>query len=432
MKRSPVQETTRKSPDGEWLARPTLWWQTTVAVALGGVIYVALIQLLGGIGYGDEFETILPSVMMAHGHWSCAFPAARYGPTPLAAPLFPLLAAAVQIVTRVGFHSPFPSSTVWGAHCQNANHVFSMWQDQHGYFAALLKTSLVAWLVLCLGAIFLMRATKLRGTRSTWLIPLAFAVSPPVFMAVQEYFHPQDQLALAMTLFSLGFILRNRYGAAGIMIALAVLSQQFAVLAVMILVVITSGRDRIRLMISSFVTLSGSIAVLYLLCGPQVVPAAIIGTGKSHIHPGSWMGELHVSPTLGLVIGRIAPLALAGITSWWCMRRVDVLRSPVVLLGLLATCWSYRIALEINLYGYYCVATSATLIVRDIVAKRVFRGTIWWSLAAMLALDDIPNFRPPWSTLPLWVWQVSIALTGSLICWYSLTASLRRELEPSN
>ncbi len=365
--------------------------------------------------------------MLAHGDFSCAFPSSQAGSSLLSGPIYSIVSAITQWVTRAGFSKPFPSSAQFGVNCHNAAAAFYSWQFSPGVTEPLYRVAVVAWLGLTLSAIWVLRATPLRGTRVTWLIPAAFAVIPPLIFVLQEEYHPQDIWALAMTLTATALWLRGGHAwVTGAMLALAVMSQQYAILAVVVFIVISAPRERRRLAAAGLLMV-GLVAIpMYAIGGRGGLSAVFIGTGNTVASSGSWMWELHVSSHVGLAISRVGPIVATFLLAAWCRsRRPDLVRDPVVLLGLLATAWSLRLVFEENLFAYYPMATGVTLVLRDIVARRFYRGTILWLGAVLFAFDDIRNNSAPWRTWPHWIWQVTLASSAFVIAIYSLHRSMR-------
>ncbi len=423
----PTRPTRRIEPVRRWLGRPVLRWQTTAVVALSGLLYVGLVQFLGGFQSGDASETIYPAVLMAHGQWSCAYPASNPFPVPMAGPGFSLLSAALQWVLRLGFNHPFPPHGPFGKTCAHAASALAHWEVASGTMASLLHTSLAAWLALVLAGLFVIRQTPLGRTRQEWLVPLALSATPPVLMAVQEYFHPQDQLALALALFALGLWLRQRYEMAGVLFALAFITQQYTSLAIVIFVVLAGGRERRRLLGGFVTALGGLLALLGTVMGPHVVTAALLGIGRGRIHIGTLMYEVHVPELLALVIARALPLvAVALFGAWHSRRHANLAYNAEYLLGLIAVGWTVRLVLEINLFGYYMLATGATLVLRDIVAQRAFRGTIWLLVVTMVIFGHVQVWQVLWFTRPTWLCQLILSPAAMGVALYSLHQTVTR------
>ncbi len=389
-------------------------------------MYAGIVMLTGGFTRSDADATMYSAVMFSHGHWHCAY---RSIPNsqPLAGPVYSAVSGVVQWITRAGFSSSYLTSSQIGANCQHAYAsylAFAGVRNMAGY-DSILRTATVAWFALTLSAISILRTTTLRSTRRTWLVPILFALTPPVIFCVHEYYHPQDVWALALAFAAVGLALRNRQFAAGIVWVLAIMSQPFTLLGLVTTVVISPWRERRRLIAGGLLAATALGGALYGALGPRAVTAAFLGTGDTSIHFGTWMAELRVGSNVGLFISRVGPLAASALVAWWVRsRRPDVIRDPVVLLGLLATVWSLRLIFEENLWGYYCMATGATLVLRDVLSRRVFRGTIYWLLLVLLAFGDVNSYQRPWGAWHSWVWQLTIVPSGFLVALHSLRATM--------
>lgn len=82
---------------------------------------------------------------------------------------------------------------------------------------------------------------------------------------------------------------------------------------------------------------------------------------------------------------------------------------------------------EENLWSYHCLATGATLVLRDITARRVFRGTVWWLVLVLLAFEYVRFPQTPWWSWPSWFWQVTIKPSAFVRAFNSLRQTLREE-----
>ena len=412
------------------LTRDSHWSAIILAVVAGGAIYWFIVELAGGFAKDDSYSVLYSSVMFSHGYWSCAY---RSMPSylPQSGPVYPLVSAAVQWITRLGFSTGYLTPSQIGPSCHNAFNIFGRLTrgTDVSPFYPVLPTAMVAWFALTLSALAIFRTSVLRSTRSIWLIPLAFALTPPLIFCVQEYYHPQDIWALAMAFTAVALGLRQRAFAAGVLWALALMSQPYTLLGVVTILVISSWPVRRRLVAGGAICTAMVCSVLYLTSGSHAVVASLLGTGNTLIHETTWMYELHVNSTFGLVFSRLGPVAVVALVAWWVRsRRPDVVSDPVILLGLLATAWSLRLVFEENLWGYYCMATGVTLVLRDIMARRASRGTIYWLVLVLFAFGDIHGHFRFWGQWPTWVWQLLLAPTAFLVAFSSLRVSMRPSL----
>ena len=415
---------------GRWrhaLARRSPRSLSVLSLLIGGALFWCLVLWTGGFATGDADATIYNAMMWSHGFWACAY---RSIPTtrPLGGPVYPLVSAGVQWITRAGFSGSYLTPGQMGIHCQ---HAYASYQSFAGStrtsaFTWALRTGIIAWVALTLGALSLVRTTSLRGTRATWLVPLAFAVTPPVLFCVQEFYHPQDLWALAMVFVAVTWGLRGHQVTSGVFWALAVMSQPYALLGLVAVLVIASWPDRRRLVVGGVVCAASVGAITWAVAGRRALAAALVGTGDTTIHYGTWMSQLHVSAHAGLAISRGGPLVATALLSWWVRKRCPGAgRDPAVLLGLLAAAWSLRLVFEENLWGYYCMATGATLVLHDIVTRKSSRPTIYWLVIVMIAFGDINATPRPWGLWPTWIWQLLIAPSAFVVALHALRSSMR-------
>ena len=144
-----------------------------------------------------------------------------------------------------------------------------------------------AWLALMAGVIAWLRASG-RGRRG-WepVTLLVVAGLLPVWMCVQSVFHPQDLIALGLALAAMACARRQRWVTAGILVALAVLSQQFALLVAVPLFVLAPRARKVPLTCAALVT--GVIVVLPLmvLSSGRALGAIALGTGNDPSEGGT-------------------------------------------------------------------------------------------------------------------------------------------------
>jgi hypothetical protein len=239
----------------------------------------------GGPGTVDSSESIYTTWAIAHGQFACAYPSVTLPHEPLIAPVYPLYSGAVAAIAHIGQSAtvPFPARATMGPHCNDAITAIRQWafHSHSGAFNATRWIGFSGWLVLMAGVIAWLRAGgKGRcGWEPATLIVLA--VLPPLWITVSFYFHPQDLFAMGLALAAMAGARRGHWLRAGVLVALAVLSQQYALLVAAPLLVLAPPDRRGRFIAGA----TGATAVVvfpFLLTGsPGILRAIALGSGDT-------------------------------------------------------------------------------------------------------------------------------------------------------
>ena len=122
--------------------------------------------------------------------------------------------------------------------------MISGWSIGAGALTNTLRIGYVGWFVLLGGIVSFLRASgrRRRGWEPATL--LVVACLPPVWLCLVEYFHPQDLIAMGLALGALACARRDSWVAAGVLVILAFLSQQFAILVAVPLLVLAPAKRR--------------------------------------------------------------------------------------------------------------------------------------------------------------------------------------------
>lgn len=282
-----------------------------------------MVHLLGGASTVDSVESVYSTWAIAHGHVACAFvkPAgvvSSYAPFTYIAPAYPLLAGGVAALTHIGSAVPFPSAAL-GPHCATALPAIDRWSLQSGALGQTVVIGDMGWIFMMIGAVAFVRATG-RG-RCGWeiLSVLGLACLPPVWAAVQTDFHPEDLMAMGLSLAGLACALRSRWGWAGVLLALAVLTQQYTLLIAAPLLVVAPRKSRPSFVLAAVVT--AVVVVVPLLKAAADVPNEVLhaiafGSGDSSGTGGTLLRELHLQG--GFLTGASSPRLRS---SWPCSWR---------------------------------------------------------------------------------------------------------------
>jgi hypothetical protein len=378
------------------LVRPLSKWWCALGWLSATALFVCIVQVLGGPSSGDADETTVSSWPIAHGQFACAFPKGRI----LVAPLYPFVSGGVSAIARLGNSVPFPTRQEFGPGCSKAFGAVTGWGVSAGVMEKTLLIGYVGWLALLVGAVALLRACG-RG-RCGWepVTLLALACLPPVWMCLENFFHPQDLLAMGLVLGALACARRGSWIVAGILVTLAAFSQQFALLVAAPLFVVTP--DKRRWAYAAAVGTTAAVALSGLLVvssSPSALGAALLGSGNSG-GSGTVLSGLHLHGGLLVFVSRLVPLELSLILAWWASKRLGPrVLEPVPLLALVALSLSLRLVFEHALYGYYFMAFAVLLLLLDVAAGRIRAPVVaWLAGVSVVYLVGPTTSRSVWST----------------------------------
>jgi hypothetical protein len=422
---------TRQSSFTSLLDRRLPGRQCVLAWVVATVIFVGMIALLGGPTENDASESVYSTWAVAHGDLACTYsplpahpltflPSWRVGPN--VSPLWPLVSGGLEALTPIGSSRPFPSSEALGTNCAHADAAMYRWAHGTRAFVPTIGFGYLTWFVVLAGVVALIRASG-RG-RSGWEAAgvVLVALTPLVWEPVLDEYHPQDLLAIGLILLGLAFALRRSWIWAGVMLGLAALTQQFAVLVLVPLFVVAPVRGRWRLAVSAVLT-GLLVALPFVATSSRAWHAIAIGTGNSPSYGGTVVRYLHLPETGLVLVSRVLPILLAAAFAWWVHRRLGP-RSlqPVPLLSLMATCVSLRLVFEQNMFGYYFMALAVLLILLEIACGRIRGELVAWIAMAVLAYDPVPwglDFNAPAWTYHLAVSlpEIGMAIAFALIVW---------------
>jgi hypothetical protein len=210
------------------------------------------------------------------------------------------------------------------------------------------------------------------------------------------YAHPQDVVALGFALAAVACALRSRWVAAGILVALSILTQQYALLVAIPLLVVAPRGRRIPFVLAAAITAAVIALPLIALTSGAATRPIIAGSGASGGLGGTVIWELHVRGGAQLLLAsRLPPLVLSLALSWYVVRRVgQSALQPAVLISLVAVSLSFRLVFEDNIFSYYYMALAVSLVLVDVV-----RGHIRQTLVAWVAMVTLVYTEP---TIIVW------------------------------
>jgi len=416
----------RTNTTDSWLDRPCSTSVSVAAWVAATALFIGVTQWWGGPTAADANVVVYLQWALAHGHFACGYPpvgVVGYAP---AAPVYPLLGGAVAFVLRVGHSVAFPSAVVLGTRCHNASLSITSWALRSRAWTTTLRIGYASWLVLLAGCISLLRSFDLGRSRREVLMVVALALTPSVGMCLWQYFHPQDVVALGLVLAALGSCRRGRWTLAGALFALALMSQQFALLVFAPWCLVAPRGDRVRFFAGA-VACGGLVALpLALATSGRSLTSTFLGTGYD-----SWTASLLVQTGLrgsGLfTVARVAPLVVSLCLAWWLSNRLgDKLFEPVPLLAFLALAMCGRLVLEINLWGYYFMAVSVALVLLDVVRARLRTSLLaWLAVVTYAVFHGLSNGST--SHVPVYAWQVVLVGGAIVLSLSPLVTYLREE-----
>ena len=302
------------------------------------------------------------------------------------APVYPLLSGGIETVTRIGHGTAFPSSAALGHSCNQGLSTMAGWALKSDAIIPTLRIAYLGWIFLLAGVVAVLRVSGrgLSGWEPTTVIVVACL--PPVWMSVQEYFHPQDLAAMGFALAAVACALRRKWILTGILIALAVLTQQFALLVAIPLLVVAPGRRRVPFIVAAVVTAIVIVAPILALTSGTAARFIFLGTGDSSGQGGTVVWELHLHGALLVLVSRVFPLLASLLLSGYVVRRVGrAALQPNILVPLVALSLSLRLVFEQNVFGYYYMALAVALVLADVLRGRIRESLVAWLALILLA-----------------------------------------------
>jgi hypothetical protein len=432
------------------LGRPITGLQAILGWMLATAVFFITTDFLGGPVESDSAQSIYSTWSIEHGNLACAFPphAAHFNfqtiadPYAFIAPIWPIVSGFLAFVFRIGYTVPFPALR---PNCSNAEVAIYHWFAASDSALPTVRLGYFAWLFLLAGVVAYLRSTN-RG-RTLWepFALIVLAVVPAVNKPILQFFHPQDILAVGLVLMGAAFVRRDRWLLAGIFFALAFSSQQFAILAIIPILVITP-RNRLVKFIGGLALASIVVDLPFVLLAPgRALRAIIIGSSRNSVvsSGGTWLWELlhwhyHAansgSGVIVFLMSRSMPIIVAAFIAWEVKKRIgNKVFDPVPLTCLLAISLIMRLVFEINLFGYYFMATAVMLVMVDVVRGQIRGGTLAWLFLSIGAFNPIPfgfvsnDTQPineqlfrytPWLLIGLAALIVVVELIRRRLHWY--------------
>jgi hypothetical protein len=394
-----------------WLDRPLSGWWCALGWLAATTVFGVLVRLLGGPIPADSIESVYSTYAIAHGHLACAYPQQKLSGFAFIAPLWPLVAGGFSVIFRIGHNLPFPSQTALGPHCSTAVTAMTKWATGSGAMVPTLRIGYLSWLVLMFGAVALLRASG-RG-RCGWepTALILMACLPPACMTLVQDFHPQDVVAMGLLLGGVACCRRGWWVWAGILLGLAVTSQQFSLLVLAPLLVVAPSNRRIRFAAAAVGAAALVVVPLLVATSGRVFRPVVIGSGNTPSFGGTMLWEAHFHGAPLVALSRVLPIVLSLALGWIVVRSLgSTVLEPVPLLSLIATSLSFRLIFEENLFGYYFMALAAALVMLDVVRGRIRWHFVLWLLLVTLAFPPVPLETKFSAVLPIIFMTIAILL----------------------
>jgi hypothetical protein len=365
-----------------WLVAPLSGWWCVLGWCAATALFVGIVALLGGPSFIDTPESVYGTWAVAHGQMACAYPPVNLPDYPPTAPVYLLLSGGIAAIARIGHAVPFPSAATLGPGCDRAFVAMGHWSPEARAFGPTTWIGCVGWLALLIGVVAYLRASG-RG-RCGWepATILIVASLPPVWLCVEGYFHPQDLLAMGLALSALACARRGGWVAAGILVALAVLSQQFALLVAAPLFLLAPANRRISYAGAALAT--GAIVVFSFVTwtSGHALRAITLGTGDNPVPGGTIAWELHLNGAPFVLLTRVAPIAVSMVLAWWVSRRLGpIALQAATLMSIMAVSLGLRLVFEQLLVAYYFMALAVSLVLLDVVRGHLRRSVVAWLAA---------------------------------------------------
>lgn len=391
-----------------WLDRPQSQFTSVLGWAAATIVFVGIVTFLGGPNLGDASQSFYSTWAVAHGNLACAYsstPRLQFSPlfTPsqLIAPLYPLATGALAALFRIGHAATFPSSSQLGSHCSSAFVAYYHWALRSHVLMTTLRLGYVVWLVLMGGVVAVIRAAGRGRCHRETVVVLAVALLSPVYLCIVEFFHPQDVLAMGLILASVAGALSGRWVWSGIMVGLAIATQQYAFLALAPLFMVSSPNRRAAFAASATLAVAVIDIPMAILTSGRAIRPALFGSSRITFLDtkgltstgGTVLWELHLQGLLLFAITRALPIVAAAALGWWTWRRLgSAALEPAPLLSLIAASLCLRLVFEENLFGYYFMAISVALVVLDAARGRLRGSVVAWLALVTLAFNPVPEW----------------------------------------
>jgi hypothetical protein len=419
----------------DWpLPRRARWGLYLLAFAT----FVTIVTVRGGPGFIDARGDTLPSDALSRGQVHEAI-ATNLLPQTLGYPMMaaPFVAALRPVIGADSWCTDSPAvpdfkivREVWPT-CSGPNYyhvpVRLPWYRSQGVLA------LLAWVVMAMGAITLLRAAGAGGGLAEGVLVMGLATIPSIADGIVGAFHPQDLVCIGLIALCLALVLQGRFAMAGAVFGIAFLCKQFALLGlVAALAAVPGWRPRARMVVPATLTAAAGL-VPFFAVAPEATWHGLTAVAhfSGSVSSDTVVGLTNFSEFWKLAAARDGPVLLALVLAvgarWWAGPR---LLEPAGLIGLTVACLSARLVFEVLNTSYYLVAVSVMLLLLDLVRRRVPYRSVAWIAACWLWISPLgANF----ANGPDAAWFLVAALVPIVLAFMDLPRRPRRarhELEP--
>jgi len=223
-------------------------------------------------------------------------------------------------------------------------------------------------------------------------------------------------------------VLRGRWGWAGVLLGLALMSQQFPWLCVAPLVVVAPPSRRLRFATGVLAAAAIVVVPFIFATAGRVIGPALLGSGGSpSAFGGTLVWELHLHGASFIATSRLLPILVSMLVARWAVRRLGSgVLEPVPLISLITTTLAVRLVFEVSLWGYYLFAVTLMLIVLNVVCGRIRPYLVAW-----IALTAVAFYPPTWGIetlgqeVPRWLWQIVLVSSALVLAAGPLVRAAR-------
>ena len=181
----------------------------------------------------------------------------------------------------------------------------------------------------------------------------------------------------------MAFALRDRWLVAGVLVALGVMSQEFAILVAVPLFFMAPGKRRREFFVGVTSTVILALAALATVSSPRLVWDALFGSIYTSTSDTVVM-TLHLHGSALVFITKVLPVLISVVVSWWVVARRSFALRPVVLTSLVAVSLTLRLVFEQNMFGYYYMALAVTLVGLNVIEGRIRSSLVAWLVMVFL------------------------------------------------